>query len=170
MASTYEKIATTTLGSASATVTFSSIPATYTDLMLIAKTSQDGSAAATLYVRFNSDTNQNYSFTRIFGDGSTAYSGREYNATAGGVAIIGNQTIDSAGTSIVNILNYANSTTYKTCISRGSDVASTYVSAYCTLWRSTSAITNIDLKFGSTGGFVNARSGSTFTLYGILKA
>jgi hypothetical protein len=167
MTSTYEKIATTTLGSDAATVTFSSISGSYTDLVLIAKASQDGSVGS-ISLRFNSDTGSNYSLTRMFGDGSAASTAKSSNETAGGVVIIGNSAVSSAGTYIINIMNYSNSTTYKTCISRGSDASSGgYISAYATLWRSTSAITSIDLKFGAIGGTTNARSGSTFTLYGI---
>lgn len=167
MTATYEKIATTTLGSDQATITFSSISGSYTDLVLVAKASQDG-AVGSISLIFNSDTASNYSITRLFADGSTAASGRTTNESAGGVAIIGNSAVSSAGTYIINIMNYSNSTTYKTCISRGSDASSGgYVSAYATSWRSTSAITSIDLKFGAVGGSTNARSGSTFTLYGI---
>ena len=79
MTATYEKIATTTLGSNQASVTFSSIPATYTDIVVIAtgKTSTE----TTLYFRFNGDSGSNYSSTDIYGDGSAAGSFRFSNSS-----------------------------------------------------------------------------------------
>jgi hypothetical protein len=168
MSSTYEPIATTTLGSDQTSVTFSSLNTTnYTDLVLVAKASITGGGAASLLFRFNGDTASNYSYTRMYGDGSSAASDRATNQTAGGIGIIGNQAVSSAGTFIASIQNYLNSTTNKTVISRGSDTAGGYVSTYVSLWRQTSTISSLELKFGSIGGFESARSGSTFTLYGI---
>ena len=62
-------------------------------------------------------------------------------------------------------MNYSNATTYKTAISRFG--SSTYVVATAGQWRSTSAITTVSLKAGTSGTFT---SGSTFTLYGIQAA
>jgi len=165
MAATYTSIATTTLGSDTGIVTFASISGSYTDLILVCKTAKNGGGAGTLRLQFNSDTGSNYSYTRIFGDGTSAYSDRGTSETGAGVAILGDVVISSAGTFIVQLQNYSNSSTYKTAISRGSDSAGGYVSAYASLWRSTSAINRIDI-YSTT----NLRSGSTFTLYGIKAA
>ena len=62
MASTYEPIATTTLGSAASSITFSSIPATYTDLRLVLVHTPSASTG-NAQMQFNSDTATNYSYT-----------------------------------------------------------------------------------------------------------
>ena len=165
MASTYTPIATTTLGSDTGIVTFSSISGSYTDLILVSKTAKNGGGAGTLRLQFNSDTGSNYSYVRMYANGTNAYSDASGSETGAGVAILGDVAIASAGTFIVQLQNYSNSSTYKTAISRGSDSDGGYVSAYVSLWRSTSAINRIDI-YSTT----NLRSGSTFTLYGIKAA
>jgi len=79
MPATYEPIATTTLGSAAATITFSTIAATYTDLRLtlVFTTSVGG---ANVFFRFNGDTGTNYSYTSLEGSGSAASSSRNTGA------------------------------------------------------------------------------------------
>jgi hypothetical protein len=165
MAKTYEPIATTTLGSAQSTVTFSSITGTYTDLVLICQTSV---ASGTLQnqIQFNSDTGTNYSATILSGDGSTVLSTRNSSVSQITLGYNDYNTTAIGQMSIVNIQNYSNTTTYKTTIQRGSN-ANTGVSATVGLWRSTSAITSILVK--NSGG-VNFAIGSTFTLYGIKAA
>jgi hypothetical protein len=160
--STYTPIATTTLGSAAASVTFSSIAGTYTDLVIVINgayaSSDDGSPG----LRFNSDTGGNYSETLIDGNGSSASSGRDSNATS---AILGSMSA-TISTNIINVMNYANTTTYKTSISRGNNTANR-VRAYAALWRNTAAITSIQIITNATPNFA---TGSTFTLYGISAA
>lgn len=164
MAATYEPIATTTLSNGTTqSVTFSSISGSYTDLVLVCSAS-NATSARNLLLRLNSDTGTNYSNTRIFGDGSAAYSDRDTSTTYMYIGINGNSTTDFT-THIINLQNYSNSTTYKTAIARSS-YATAYVDSYVGLWRNTSAITSIEI----TTGAVNWRSGSTFTLYGITAA
>lgn len=167
MAITYEPIATTTLTTSTATVTFSSISGSYTDLILVCNIAQAASNNS-LRIRYNSDTGSNYSYTNLFGDGSSPFSGRDSNLTSGLVAeTTGSTSLELAV--IAHIQNYSNTTTYKTHIGRGNRASST-VDATVGLWRSTSAITSITLAMG--GGFPtnNLSSGSTFTLYGIKSA
>lgn len=165
MAKTYEPIATTTLGSAQATVTFSSITGTYTDLVLICQTSV-ASGTVQNQIQFNSDTGTNYSATILSGNGSTALSTRNSSVSQITLGYDDYNTTAIGQMSIVNIQNYSNATTYKTTIQRGSN-ANTGVSATVGLWRSTAAITSILVK--NSGG-VNFATGSTFTLYGIKAA
>ena len=159
--STYTPIATTTLGSAASSYTFSSIPSTYTDLILVI----NGTESANQYiaVRFNSDSGSNYSFTRISGDGTSAASARASNETFGRLGI-GNPT--NQFVVIGQFQNYSNSTTYKTWLSRSS-IAADYVGAIVGLWRSTSAITSIQILTTTADTF---SIGTTFTLYGIAAA
>jgi hypothetical protein len=164
---TYEPIATTTLGSATATVTFSTISGAYTDLVLVCNIAQAASNNS-LRIRYNSDTGSNYSFTTLSGDGSTASSGRDSNLTSGLVAnTTGSTSLVLAV--IAHIQNYSNATTYKTHIGRGNR-ASSETDATVGLWRNTAAITTIELAMGSTFPSNNFASGSTFTLYGIKAA
>jgi hypothetical protein len=155
MTATYEKIATTTLGSGSADVSFTSIAGTYTDLIIIAngKTSSE----STLGLRFNSDTATNYSSTYMRGNGTTATSGR-FTSSSQMYAFNWN---NSDSTALWQIQNYSNATTYKTALNRLGG-AGLYVAASVGLWRSTSAITSITIKSNDTFS-----TGSTFTLYGI---
>jgi hypothetical protein len=160
---TYEPIATTTLGSAAASVTFSAIPATYTDLRLVVTggTSVSGTYA---WIQYNSDTASNYSTTRLDGDGSGAASARTTNAT-----FIRNSTsLDSNPNLIItDIFSYAGST-FKTCLieTAADQNGSGRVTRTVGLWRSTSAITSI--LFSANSGNLNA--GTTATLYGIKNA
>lgn len=167
MPTTYEPIATTTLGSAQSSVTFSSISGTYTDLVLVCQIAQ-AAGSNSLRIRYNSDTGSNYSYTTLSGDGSTAISGRDSNLTSGLVANTSGSTSLELLT-ITHILNYSNTTTNKTHIGRGNRAASA-TDATVGLWRSTSAITSIELAMGSTFPSNNFATGSTFTLYGIKAA
>jgi len=157
MSSTYEKIATTTLGSDQASVTFSSITG-YTDIVGVCDAWLTGTA--NLNFRYNSDSGTNYSVTLLKGDGSTASSYREANTTSGR---LGEGNSSTRGVYIGNFMNYSNSTTYKTSISRDSQ-AGNQVSSWVSAWRNTNAVTSI--SFVVDGGF-SLKSGSTFTLYGI---
>ena len=161
MPATYEPIATQTLGSAAATVTFSSIPGTYTDLVLVANGFNDTGGNRALYGQFNSDTGTNYSFTKMNGDGSTTTSDRSSSLNQ---AVLGN-FLNNATATIIQFQNYSNTTTNKVMLFR-QNAPSTVIQAGIVLWRSTSAITSI-LLYLNSGNF---STGSTFTLYGIKAA
>lgn len=154
---TYSLINSTTLGSAQSSVTFSSIPSTFTDLVLVAVT-QIGSSGDYLGVQFNSDTGSNYSRTRLSGNGTTASSERDTSQVRFNFYA---QPTSNFATNILNIMDYSNTTTFKTVLCR-TDQASLSVNAYAGLYRSTSAITSINLI-----GPGNFSIGSTFKLYGI---
>jgi hypothetical protein len=157
--STYTPIATTTLGSSQSVVSFSSFSG-YTDLVLVVA----GTCSAGSYftLRFNSDTSTNYSTTELVGDGSSSSSS---TITSANYMYIG--AIRTTQTNIITqIQNYSNSTTNKTVLSR-TNQAGTETKAVVGLWRSTSAITSMDI---GTGGANTFQSGTTFTLYGIKAA
>jgi hypothetical protein len=160
--STYTPIATTTLGSSSSSITFSSISGSYTDLVLIMNRKQNLAGAYYIGLRYNSDSGSNYSGTSITGTGSSAVSGRDSNITAARVGY----GDTGWGNTIVHIQNYSNSTTYKTTISRNNNPAAD-LSAIVTLWRNTAAITSIEIISQPSS---TLETGSTFTLYGILAA
>jgi hypothetical protein len=153
--STYVALDKKTLTSAVGTVSFTDIPQTYTDLVLVFS----GTAVSgdTMYYQFNGDTGTNYSDTYLFGDGS-AGSGR--HANQGGIFGGGINTTKSQ--QIINIMNYSNTTTTKNTLLRANASGITATSAFVGLWRSTAAITSIQLKIGA-----NFAIGSSFSLYGI---
>jgi hypothetical protein len=157
---TYEPIATTTLGSTATTYTFSAIPSTYTDIVLVAQSTSE----ADILMRFNGDTGTNYSATEIWTGGSSVNSQRETDLTW--ITLRDSSTTLGNNMSVVNIMNYSNATTNKSVLIRTSDGRYSRVYARVALWRNTSAINSITL-FTSYGSFA---VGSTFTLYGIAAA
>jgi len=157
---TYEPIATQTLGTNTATVTFSSISGSYTDLILIFNGKSNASSAA-FYYRLNSDSGSNYSSNQLRGTGSAADAGSFQNASY--MYGLGNGFVDDVNI-ITQFMNYSNATTYKTAITRWND-SNLRVAASVGLWRSTSAVNRIDIY--SLNIYA---TGSTFTLYGIKAA
>ena len=163
---TYVAIATQTLGSSASTVTFSSIPGTYTDLICICfMKSTATSLERNVLMRFNGDTATNYSQTTVYGENTTPGSYRQSSQTG---ALVSAATPPSSGsftTNIVQIQNYSNTTTYKTLLSRWA--SATQNGATVSLWRATpAAITSIELYLSGD----QFPSGSTFSLYGIASA
>jgi uncharacterized lipoprotein YddW (UPF0748 family) len=171
MPSTYDSIATTTLGTAQATVSFSSIPSTYTDLILIASVQQTSVTTITnSFTRINSDTGGNYSVTSIWGNGAGGFSGRRTNADS--ITHLIDIPTASPTTFIYQFMNYANTTTNKSVLSRIGNPTGIVI-AQAALYRSTSAINAISMTAGDTGQGGNTDNfaiGSTFTLYGIRAA
>jgi hypothetical protein len=163
--STMTPIATNTLSSSSNSLTFSNIPQTYTDLILIVNAKASG--AQDVVSRINSDSGSNYSTTFINGTGSAANSGRQSNQTYLYIDNYGYLETTDGQVSITHFMNYANSTTNKTILSRASN-ASNGVTGLVGLWRNTSAITSITLYCGIAAATFS--SGSTFTLYGVKAA
>ena len=161
---TYVAIASQTLASTATSVTFSSISGAYTDLVLVMRYSN--ASADTAFLRFNSDSGSNYSTTYLYGNGTTAGSARDTGYSLAYLDIFTSNSSGDTPISIVNVMNYANTTTYKTLLNRNSHTEKG-VSATVSLWRNTAAITSIYLANGSGGNFT---SGSTFSLYGILAA
>jgi len=167
---TYEPLATTTVtGSTTTTVTFSSLSAAYTDLVVVA--SIKGSIASTnIWFRVNNDSGTNYSTTYLEGDGVSVTSIRGSNTTRGtiGGSLSVNDTNYNA--EVMHFMSYSNTTTNKTILHRFNSIGGTYpgVGANVTLWRSTSAINRIDFLTDTAGVYIAA--GSTFTIYGIKAA
>jgi len=171
MPATYEPIATTTLGSAATNITFSSIPATYTDLrlVLVARSDRAINSIDSVYFQVNSNTATNYSNTLLYGDGSVQ-SYRESSASqilAASIPASG-ATSGIFGLLIIDIFSYAGSTN-KTflCDSSGDSNGSGRTQRAVALWRNTAAITSTKVypAFGT-----NFITGTTATLYGIKAA
>ena len=170
--STYTPIATYTLGSDVTSYTISSIPTTYTDLILIGVFNTDSVVNLMTFQVGNGsvDTGSNYSYTALVGNGSSASSNRYSSQTTGFISHTQGGTTTAGGVNFLShFQNYSNTTTYKTVLTRANQVDASYpaVEANVNLWRSTSAINVI--KLAQTGGAV-IKAGSTFTLYGIAAA
>ena len=169
MASTYEPIATSTLGSAASSVTFSSISGSYTDLVFVVNAAEQNNTP--VYLRVNGLTTAIYSNTYLFGNGSTATSGRYSAAALGGAGVLIDNynerpfPTDFSGQATYHFMNYSNTTTNKTVLIRHGN-ASGFVDASVVLIQTTSAITSLNI-YPFSGNF---NTGSTFTLYGIKAA
>jgi len=167
--SSYESIATTTLSTATASVTFSSIPATYTHLQIRLIGRSDRAANLdSLRIQANSDTASNYTEHGLYGDGASAGA---FAATPQAYMQFYRIAGANAGASIfgaiyIDILDYANTNKFKTARSIGGADNNGSGEIYLTsgLWRSTSAITSLTLYPGVGTNFVQY---SSFALYGI---
>jgi hypothetical protein len=162
--STYTPIATTTTSGNATSYTFTSIPSTYTDLIVVCNVAADVSTSVQIQVGNGSaDTGTNYSWTYVLGNGSSAVSGRASNST---YYLGGDLTGGESSTDITHIFNYANTTTNKTVIARGSAAG---LNTYATvgLWRSTAAINTVKVFLETPRYFTN---NSKITLYGIAAA
>ena len=158
-------IATQTLGSAAASITFSSIPGTYTDLRLVLSNAVTVAGGNDIQFRFNGDTATNYSITGLHGSGTTATSVSTTSAT-----VIDPDASSAVGTSAtvpnlytIDVFSYAGSTN-KTCLVINSEDhnGTGDVGLSVALWRSTAAITSITILCGS-----NLLTGTIATLWGI---
>jgi len=165
MAKTYEPIATTTLGSAASNITFTSVSQAYTDIVAIVYVPSN-SINDDLYMQFNSDTAGNYSNTTLRGNGTAASSTRGSNTTGARFSDMSSPQTTTSNTSIINIMNYTNTTTYKSIVSRGNNAA-TGVEAFASIWRATPTAINA-IKFYPASG--NMDTGTIITLYGIKAA
>jgi hypothetical protein len=170
--SSYESIASATGTGSSGTITFSSIPSTYTHLQLrclVSDTFTAANGAQEGWLQFNSDTASNYSYHRLSGNGSTASAaGIASNTVMDDEISVAYGSTGAFGVAIIDIQNYASTTQYKTVRSfSGSDLnGSGYVRLASGNWRSTSAITSITI-----GGAIFAFSTATkIALYGIKGA
>jgi hypothetical protein len=169
MPNTYTELLKTTVGTATSSVTLDLTGISgYTDLVIVASILPSVSTNQP-YIQFNADTGTgttNYSTTSLRGDGSSAASGRHTNqfgwfpVPGPGIGTNGNPE-----PWLINIMNYANTTTFKSGLSRFNNAAS-IVSANAHLWRSTAAITSITITMESG----NFNTNSTFSLYGIANA
>lgn len=164
-----------TLGTATSTVTFSNIPSTYTHLQLRCSGHLSGSSNVgdVIYLRFNSDSNSNYSWHLLQGNGSsaTASSGASQTYIYAGVFVDNTNYALSFSPAIIDILDYANTNKYKTTRSLyGYDINDVNYSRAALgsgNWRSNNAITSLTL---TSGLGLNFTQYSSFALYGIKGA
>jgi hypothetical protein len=168
MPATYDRIEAKTLGSNTTTVSFTSIPSTYTDLVLVCVPAAQDADFNALQIRFNNDTSALYSYTFMRGTGSVATSSRSSGDTRIYLSQFALNSAVGDQNMIVQIQNYANTSTNKTILAR-SNRASSSLEATVGLYRSTSAINRVDIETSAVG-LNQLKTGSTFTLYGIKAA
>jgi len=156
MANAHVLITSQTLGSAVNSITFSSVPSTYRDLVLVVNGTTDVSTNPQL--QFNGDT-ANLSYVRVGGDGASTYSSANTNAGYFGDVSAGNLSM-----MVANIFDYAQTDKHKQFISRSSAPAA-QSSTWATRWASTAAITSIVVL---SGVGTNWSVGTKFYLYGVL--
>jgi len=160
--STYEPLATVTASGVSTFLVMSSIPSTYTDLVLVGTYPKVNAGSTRLTV--NSNTSAIYSQSVLYGNGTTVAAGPDNNTNQFYLMDYLNASTSNANVSITHIMNYSNTTTFKTFLERsGVTDKGTVLSAG--LWRNTAAINRIDITDGS-----NFSAGTRFTLYGIKAA
>jgi hypothetical protein len=159
-------IAYQVLSTSAASVTFTSIPQNYQDLLVVINAGQTGGTVNQGVFRVGNgtlDTGTNYSYTVLGGNGSSAVSSRGTNLTNGYTDYFAAPGISGDyQTAELHILNYANTSTYKTILNRVAK-ATNGTDLLVNLWRSTAAINTI--QFQVPGGSFS--STSTFALYGV---
>jgi hypothetical protein len=168
MASTYTLISSNTLSSSAASVTFSSIPSTYTDLVLriSARTDASGGTYDSIYVYINSDT-ANASARTLYGNGATAGSGSLIAAQIRYSADQGGNTSNTFSNVEIYIPSYTASQ-YKPFSSFQvieNNATTAYIASQATLYSQNTAISSLLIKADFYPS--NFVSGSSFYLYGI---
>ena len=164
MTATYEPIQTFThTGASTGLLTLSSIPATYTDLVVVANVLYSADNGNYIGIRFNEDSSSLYSSTPLVGNG-TSYN--SYRAT-GDTKIAFYASSTSTYTAVqMHINNYTNTTTNKAVLLRSSSVSSANVEARIGLYISTAAISSLSLFFPNA----SIAAGTNVTIYGIKAA
>jgi len=169
---TFIKIASITVGSGGASsIDFTSIPSTYTDLVvkISARSSRSAFQQDDLSYRFNSDSSSVYNYIQIRGSGSAVISTNPGTLSYNYAGQINSSTSTSNTFSNVEIYipNYAGSTKKSSSVDgvQENNQTEAYATLVTNLWSSTAAITSISLLLNITSN--NFLQYSTATLYGI---
>jgi hypothetical protein len=165
MPQTYEPITQQTISGTPSTITISSIPSTYTDLVLVCW-GWGNTGGGSLTIRGNGDGSTLYNTTYLYSDGSTVTSGQTGDSANGTYMGRIVQSSTEIGGGYIHIFDYANTTTFKTMI--GTNFGSNPINwASVGMYRSTNAISSLTLKVESGSDFA---TGFTVALYGIKAA
>ena len=160
---TYDLIASNVLSSSASSVTFSSIPATYRDLV-VSVFIPVGANAIFPRLRLNSDSGSNYSEVYAYGDGSSTGSASATSLTS--VRIWGSYVaVNARANAMIQIMDYSATDKHKTVLARYNDQnTATYM--YAHRWASTSAINSLNFSLDTAE---NYPAGSVFNLFGIVS-
>ena len=172
----FESIATVTGNGSASTLTFSSIPSTYTSLQIraIGRDTNGGTAAGNFLMRFNSDTGANYSRHSLRGTGAAVAAGGAASATninLNSFAWFSGTAANTFGAAIVDIHDYASTTNNKTVrgllgVNDNAVSGNELITLASAAWYNTSAVTTITLVSDGTA----FATGTVFSLYGIKGA
>jgi len=167
----YDSIATATGTGSNATITFSSIPSTYTHLQVryINRDTNAGTTDNPLNMQFNGDSNTgNYKTHRLYGNGVSAFAD-SYSLSIAGSGVSNNNTNTFYAAGVIDVLDYANTSKYTTVrsLSGWDGNGSGYIWMISELWMNTSAINSISFSFYSGGNF---GTNTQIALYGIKGA
>jgi len=168
---TYTLISSVTVGSSgTANITFTSIPATYTDLLIKMSVRCSASSPTRVYVRFNgASTDANLTTIRLFGEatspGSDSISAGQ-PAWASGTSITAN-VFNNAEFYIPNYLSSNSKSFSADTVQENNSSIQAYLGLFAGLWSSSSAINQINLLMQDSSNFVQY---STAYLYGISNA
>ena len=171
MPNTFELIASSTVGAGgAASIDFSSIPSTYTDLQLMLS-ARGASTALYANIKFNNSSSAIYSLRTIYGDGSAAASQNDSGATyfERFLMVSSAYTANTFSNGMLYIPNYANTSTNKSVMFDSvneNNATSSQMFMVAGLWASTAAINQITLT-PNTGNFAQY---STAYLYGVKNA
>jgi hypothetical protein len=159
---TYTALATRTLTGTAASVTFSSIPATYRDLVVVYRGTSANTGIGSFTMRFNSDAATNYSYMLMDANAAGVTSPtNSFTSAVAGLTISSSQNI-----SIAHIMDYSATDKHKTVIARGNAMGDSFVRVVASRWANTAAITSILCRTDQGSNF---NSGATFSLYGIIS-
>jgi hypothetical protein len=175
VAGSFESIATVNVGSGgSSSVSFTSIPSTYTHLQvrILGRGNRTSYGSESFVMRANSDSGSNYATHQLVGVSSSVLASGAASTTASSIGRFPSNSIaaNTFGVAIVDILDYSNTNKYKTIRDMGGMMDHNNVSGlgelgiYSSLWMNTSAISS--LTFTSGGGTLITQN-SSFALYGI---
>jgi len=172
MANTYKLIGSSTATTSVANIEFTSIPNTYTDLLLVASLRITNNSDPTIYLRINSDSGSNYKWRMLGADGSSTFSIKQSDPASGNTYISGyyadstSYTSSTFGNTSFYLPSY-NSSDYKSCsvdTVMENNATANAMGFIGGLWENTSAITTLTLALGSS---INYAEHSTAYLYGI---
>lgn len=169
MPTTCKLIAKNVLTSSASSVSFSSIPGTYTDLMLLLSARSDRVTGTTddAEILFNSSSS-NFSYRTLYGNGASALSSSSASLNLYGVVNNASTTANTFTNGEIYIPNYAGSTnkSFSVSLAHENNNTTAFIWTEAGLWSNTAAITSVTLDLAS-GSYV---SGSSFFLYGITKS
>ena len=167
MPSTYEKIQTTTISSATSSISFTSISSAYTDIILAWAYKSNSSNNPTLRLTFNGNST-GYSGRQMGGNGVAPSSNNNTSASFISLArIVGAPNASGeTGLLLLHVMDYTNSSKYKSIFCQLNS-ASAGGELDVGVWANNAAINRIDIDTPTSTDYA---VGSVITLYGIKAA
>jgi len=167
-----ELISTQILGTAAASVTFSSIPQTYKHLQVrvVGRFSYNDNSLFNLSMQVNGDTvNGHYAWHQLIGNGSSATfnSGTSTSYMAASVIPNNATTTNTFSGTVIDVLDYSSASKNKTIRALGGVAPASFLQVQLAsgLWISTAAVTSLSFFDGQS--LTNFMAGTRFSLYGV---